>query len=160
MKGWNGHVVRGSGAQYVVLYISQKSGRVRVFDRGCPSSEYRSFRTFLTPEDAIYGRIRSYRSVAEARKWHPKAKRTKRFDLPALKVRFRVSAIIRLIEADGDARCMGAEEVKAEQVLPSLEALLRYSDGDEWMPKTEIEILPPIAPEDEPEPESEEETEE
>ena len=54
---------------------------------------------------------------------------------------------------------MGAEEVKAGQVLPSLEALLRYSDGDEWMPKTEIEIFPPIEAEDEPEPESEEETE-
>lgn len=160
MKGWSGHVVRGRGAQYVVLYISQKSGRVRVFDRGHPTSEYRSFQTFLTPEDAVCGAYRSFRNVAEARKWHPKAKRTKRFDLPAIKVRFRVSAIIRLIDADGDARCMGAEEVKAEQVLPPLEALLRYSDGDEWMPKTEIEILPPIESEDEPEPESEEETEE
>ena len=160
MKGWNAHVVRGRGARYVVIYISQKSGRVRVFDRGHPTSEYRSFQTFLTPEDAVCGAYRSFRSVAEARKWHPKAKRTKRHDLPALKVRFRVSAIIRLIEADGDARCMGAEEVKAEQVLPSLKALLEYSDGDEWMPKTEIEIFPPIESEDEPEPESEEETEE
>ena len=160
MKGWNGHVVRGRGAQYVVIYVSQKSGRVRVYDSGHPGSEYTRFQTFLTPEDAIRGRTPSYRSVAEARKRHAKAKRTKRFDLPALKVRFRVSAIIRLIEADGDARCMGAEEVKAERVLPSLEALLRYSDGDEWMPKSEIEIMPLIEPEDEPDPETEEETEE
>ncbi len=160
MKGWNGHIVRGRGARYVVIYISQRSGRARVYDTGYPGSQYASFLTFLTLADAIHGRIPSFRNVAQARKWHPKAKRTRRFDLPALKARFRVSAIIRLIEADGDARCMGAEEVKAEQVLPSLEALLRYSDGDEWMPKTEIEILPPIEPEDEPEPESEEEAEE
>ena len=160
MKGWNGHVVRGRGARYVVIYISRKSGRARVYDSGHPGSQYTRFQTFLTPEDAIRGRILSYRSVAEARKRHAKAKRTKRFDLPALKVRFRVSAIIRLIEADGDARCMGAEEIKAEQVLPSLEALLEYSDGDEWMPKTEIEILPPTEAEDETDPESEEETEE
>jgi len=160
VKGWNGHIVRGRGARYVVIYISQKSGRARVYDTGYPGSQYASFLTFLTPGDAIHGRIPSFRNVAQARKWHPKAKRTKRFDLPALKVRFRVSAIIRLIEADGDARSMGAEEVKAEQVLPSLQALLRYSDGDEWMPKTEIEILPPIEAEDEAKPEGEEETEE
>ena len=150
MKGWNGHIVRGRGARYVVIYISRRSGRARVYDTGYPGSRYASFLTFLTPEDAVNGRIPSFRNVAQARKWHPKAKRTQRYDLPALKVRFRVSAIIRLIEADGDARCMGDEEVKAEQVLPSLKALLEYSDGDEWMPKTEIEILPPIAPEDEP----------
>ena len=160
MKGWNGHIVRGRGARYAVIYISPKSGRARVYDSGYPGLRYASFLTFLTPDDAIHGSIRSFRSVAEARKWHPKAKRTKRYDLPAIKVRFRVSSIIRMIEADGDARCMGAEEVKAEQVLPSLEALIRYGDGDEWMPKTEIEILPPIEAEDEPEPESEEEPEE
>jgi len=160
MKGWKGHVVRGRGAQYVVIYISQRSGRARVFDRGHPKSEYRSFQTFLTPEDAVFGAYRSFRSVAEARKWHPKAKRTKRYDLPALKVRFRVSSIIKVIEADGDARCMGAEEIKADQVLPSLEALLRYSDGDEWMPRGEIEIMPLIELEEDTDPKSEEETEE
>lgn len=160
MKGWTGHIVRGRAARYVVLYISQRSGRARVYDFGYPGAMFARFQTFLTPEDAIKGGCFSYRSVAEARKRHQKAKRTKRFDLPALKVRFRVSAIIRLIEADGDARCMGAEEVKADQVLPSLEALLMYSDGDEWMPKTEIEILPPIESEDEANPEIEEETEE
>ncbi len=160
MKGWNGHIVRGRGARYVVIYISQRSGRARVYDTGYPGSRYASFLTFLTPADAIHGRIPSFRNVAEARKWHPKAKRTKRYDLPALKVRFRVSAIIRMIEADGDARSMGAEEVKAEQVLPSLKALLEYSDADEWMPKTEIEILPPIEAEDDTDPESEEEAEE
>lgn len=162
MKGWSGHVVRGRGARYVVLYISQKSGRARVYDTGYPGSQYASFFTYLTPEDAIHGRVHSFRSVAEARKWHPKAKRTKRYDLPALKVRFHVSAIIRMIEADGDARCMGAQEVKAEQVLPSLRALLEFAvvDSDEWMPKTEIEILPPIEAEDDTDPESEEEAEE
>jgi len=160
MKGWNGHVVRGRGAWYSVLYVSQKSGRVRVYDCGHPGSQHTQFQTFLTPEDAIRGRIVSYRSVAEARKRHPKAKRTKRYDLPALKVRFRVSSIIKVIEADGDARCMGAEEIKADQVLPSLEALLRYSDGDEWMPRGEIEIMPLIELEEDTDPKSEEETEE
>ena len=140
MKGWNAHVVRGRGARYVVIYISQKSGRVRVFDRGHPTSEYRSFQTFLTAEEAIRGGVQSYRSTQDARAAHPKAKRTKRFDLPAIKVRFCVSSILKLIEADGDARCMGENQVKAEQVVPSLKALL----ADEWMPKGEIEILPLI----------------
>ncbi len=35
---------------------------------------------------------------------------------------------------------MGENQVKAEQVVPSLKALL----ADEWMPKGEIEILPLI----------------
>ena len=152
MTGWNGHIVRGRGAQYVVIYVSQKSGRVRVFDRGHPESEYRSFQTFMSVDDAVRSCDRSYRSPQKAKTEHPKAKRTKRYDLPAIKVRFRVASIIQLIETDGDARCMGAEEVKADQVLPSLRAILEFAavKSDEYMPKTEIEILPTIAPEDEP----------
>ncbi len=140
MKGWDASIIRGKSARYVVIYVSRSSGRVRVYDRGNPSSEYRSFQTFLNPEDAIRGGVQSYRSTQEAKAAHPRAKRTKRFDLPAIKVRFCVSSILKLIEADGDARCMGENQVKAEQVVPSLKALL----ADEWMPKGEIEILPLI----------------
>ena len=140
MNKWDASIIRGKEARYVVVYVSRSSGRVRVYDRGNPSTEYRSFQTFLTAEEVVRGGVQSYRSTQDARAAHPKAKRTKRFDLPAIKVRFCVSSILKLIEADGDARCMGENQVKAEQVVPSLKALL----ADEWMPKGEIEILPLI----------------